>query len=188
MYEVFVHNATIFSSRRRANYSHNAHMGRIAEQVQAVRLSGRTKSGRPPSQRVVAKALGMPATSYSYYEKGYKEEWLPQDFALRLATVLAPYGVPREKVLDLASVNEVAPGAALPSVRLIQSVLGVIFEHERGVDVPEDVLQDYAIALQDVCSAVASGELVETDDQAVRAKVRSSLAVLQMKAQASAGS
>lgn len=159
-------------------------MGRIAERLRELRESGRAPNGRRPSQQAVADAMGRPKMSYVYYETNYKEEWLPQGTAIEIADALARFGVARESVLALAKMDD-APTPAAPSVRLFQTVLGVIFDHERGAIVPEDVLQDYAIALRDVCSAVASGELVETDDHGVRLKVRATLAVLQMKAQAS---
>lgn len=175
MYEVFVHNATIFSPRRRANNSHNGGMGRIAERLKALRLSGRTKTGRAPSQRVVAGVLDMPPSTYSYYETSYKEEWLPPDVALRLADALETFGVSRERVLELARFDDPDGGLKLPSEATIRTILKVVLSSERSALDDEDDLQAYGRLVRTALDDVASGRVAEDRQDLIEYGLRRSI-------------
>jgi transcriptional regulator with XRE-family HTH domain len=152
-------------------------MKTIAEQVRELRESGRTKSGRPPSQQNVADAAGWTKNTYIHYETKFSKAYLPMEKAEIIADALAKFGVPRESVLALAARDT----PVVPSASLLKSALAFLFEYERGARVPEEALRDYALALRDVIASVARGELVDADDRALRTRLRSSLDLLSQK-------
>lgn len=66
----------------------------------------REKSGL--SVRKTAAAINMTATTYQYYEQGFKKPHLPRELALALADVFSEHGVSQAEVLALAG-EPVAP-------------------------------------------------------------------------------
>jgi len=150
-------------------------MGRITDRLKALRLTGRTKAGRAPSQRVVAGALGMPASSYSYYESGFKEEWLPPDVALRIADAFEAFGVPREHILELARFDDPDGGLRLPSEATIQTILKVVLSSERSALDNEDDLQAYGRLVRTALDDVASGRVAEDRQDLIEYGLRRSI-------------
>ena len=70
----------------------------------------REKSGL--SVRKTAAAINMTATTYQYYEQGFKKPHLPRELALALADVFSEHGV-RRKFLRLR-----VSRSRLPTLRL----------------------------------------------------------------------
>jgi SOS-response transcriptional repressor LexA len=74
----------------------------------APRLKELRERAQPPiSIRKMADALGMVHSTYAAYEdpKKFKKPILPFDLAKRIATVLAPRGIPSREVLALAGLQ-----------------------------------------------------------------------------------
>lgn len=68
------------------------------------------------SSRVVADALGMPASTYAAYEdpNKFKKPIIPFDLAKRLADLFADHGVPRSETMALAGVTGELTQATAP--------------------------------------------------------------------------
>lgn len=75
----------------------------VTEELKRLRLS----AAPPISVRGMAEALGVTSSAYHFYEsaKGFKQAYLPMDFARRIAAVLADRGVNPDDVLALAGVG-----------------------------------------------------------------------------------
>lgn len=80
-------------------------------EIAAIRLKAlRESAARKLSVRRVAAALGMPSSSYAFYEdpKKFKRRDLPVDIARQVAPIFAQYGVPASKVMALAGLEDAA--------------------------------------------------------------------------------
>ncbi|MEK7454055.1 MAG: helix-turn-helix transcriptional regulator [Pseudomonadota bacterium] len=89
----------------------------IGPKLKELRLRAKPKL----SIRKIADALEIPHASYQFYERedGYKKSLLPLDFARRVATVLAKYGVDPADVMALAGLTE---SEAKPEAREIEAL------------------------------------------------------------------
>jgi Predicted transcriptional regulator len=65
----------------------------------------------PLTVREVAKQLGKPASSYSFYEDEYKKQHLPFELVRALMPIFEPYGITQAELLHLAGIF---PGEAPP--------------------------------------------------------------------------
>lgn len=100
-----------------------ARMEMAAEKLKRLRES----ASRKLSIRAVAGAIGIPSSSYNFYEdtKRFKKRFLPLEFARQIAPVFAAYGISVSEVLALAGIEEeqgetVAGRASLePTVQLV---------------------------------------------------------------------
>lgn len=187
MYENFVHDATIISSRPRASFSHNGQMSNVAEKLRKLRESGRTEKGRHPSQQVVADALGLPKMTYVHYETGYKEDWLPQDLAMKLAEVLTNFGIPRDDVLALAKLDE-GHANSLPSEATLRTILKVVLLSERADVATEDDLRVYGRLVHSALDDVASGRVSEDRQDKIEYGLRKAIEGAFLSKYAQAGS
>ena len=83
----------------------------VNDRLKALRLAARPRL----SIRAMADALGMPTSSYNYFEdpNRFKRRALPLDFARKVAAVLGGRGVDPADVMALAGLNneEAAPEA-----------------------------------------------------------------------------
>lgn len=74
----------------------------VAKELKRLRESAEPK----PTIREMADALGIPHTSYAYYEDGFKKQFLPVEIAFKIADVLSGRGIKRSEVMALAGVVE----------------------------------------------------------------------------------
>lgn len=102
MYDNVARHSTIFSDRHCARNSVDGCMERVATKLKNLREQTRPKL----SVREVAARLGMPLSSYSFYEsKKYKKPILPFDLVKKLATIFAGHGVDKNEVYALAGLT-----------------------------------------------------------------------------------
>lgn len=82
----------------------------MADQPQIATLLKRLREATSPklSVRATAEALGIPASSYAFYEdpNGFKKPYLPVPIAKQLARIFGERGVDRREVLTLAGFDE----------------------------------------------------------------------------------
>lgn len=98
----------IFRTDSRAR---NPHISGMADTTRKALKKLRERAGY--TVRELAKAIGMGASSYAYYEQDYKKEVLPLPFVKKLLPALTSRGVPEEDVVALAGVTEIRD-AAIP--------------------------------------------------------------------------
>ena len=111
----------------------------------------------------VAKALGMPTTSYQHYEDRYKKPLLPVDLVTKLAPMFAEHGIDPDEVLALGGVTrETAP----LNRKLMRDVIEGIyaFSREQKIDLAPAPFAEIVVELYMEVSQV------EVDQQAATLK------------------
>lgn len=88
--------------------------GTVAKELKRLREATRPRL----STREVARTLGMPHTSYTYYEGKFKEPNLPVPLAKALAPLFAERGVPAGAVLRLAGLDYGGADEQMPVVEI----------------------------------------------------------------------
>lgn len=120
------------------------------------------------SARQAARVIGVPETSYAYYQsKKYKKDTIPSDLADRMIDTLVPRGADKEDILAIAGT-----GPDMPRLRDCLSVMMDI-NHDAGLNLTPDQLSFLTIELY---------QFVEGDGDRAQLRGQADILVMQMLA------